>query len=178
MAVGFDFSYFNSLRGKLALGQIFVILLTTILIFFGDNKVNHFKLISSFGWIYVVASMVIRLGQLQSLNKNFKIVWPYLQLIFDLSFCLFYGIASTTSATLIGEIKMTMKTVPIIGAMIWGFVATFTFGVDAYFVVKSISEESGSRSANSSSVEDGDFACDYPDLPEMDDDTTYENVNL
>ena len=176
MAVGFDFSYFNSLRGKLALGQIFVVLLTTILIFFGDYKVNHFKLISSFGWIYVVTSLVIRLGQLQSLNKNFKIVWPYAQLIFDLSFCLLYGIAS---ATLIGEIQMKMKTVPTIGAMIWGFVATVTFGADAYFVVKSINEESGSwNAANSSSIEDGDFACDYPELPEMDDDVTYENVNL
>ena len=176
MPVGFDLSYFNSLRGKFALGQIFVILLTTILIFFGKNDVNYFKLISSFGWIYVVTSMVIRLGQLQSLNKNFKIVWPYAQLIFDLSFCLLYGISSTT---LIGEIKMvSLKDSVIIGAMIWGYGATVTFGVDAYFVVKSINEGSGGRNSNSSIAEDGDFATDFPELPEMDDDVTYENVNL
>ena len=71
-----------------------------------------------------------------------------------------------------------MKDSVIIGAMIWGYVATLTFGMDAYFVVKSINEESGSRNANNSWVEDGDFACDYPELPEMDDDVTYENVNL
>ena len=62
--------------------------------------------------------------------------------------------------------------------MVWGFVATLTFGLDAYFVVKSINEESGNRNANSSMVEDADFACDYPELAEMDDDVTYANVNL